>query len=141
VLGHPFVLEGNVGYGRGIGAKHLVPTANLELSREQVLPAYGVYTAWADAGAGLQPAVVSVGLRPTVVDDSEPVVEAYLLGWQGDLRGRVLALQFGTMLRPEIKYPSMEALQAAIAADVREAERWFAGRTPALAPAPRAGRD
>lgn len=136
VLGHPFVLEGTVGYGRGEGAKLLVPTANLDLPSEQVLPADGVYTAWAEIEGRLLPSVVSIGVRPTLVRDERPVVEAYVLGWEGNLRGRLLPLHFGTRMRPQYTFPDLASLKAAVLNDVEEAERWFEGRHPALRPAP-----
>ena len=71
---------------------------------EQKLPVDGVYTAWAELGGTLHPSVVSVGVRPTLVGDAHPSVEAHLLDWEGDLRGRPLALHFISRMRSQIHF-------------------------------------
>ena len=137
ILGHSFLLEGTVGHGRGKGARVLVPTANLDLRAEQVLPANGVYAAWAERQGELYPAVVNVGLRPTLTADTRPTVEAYLIGWTGNLRGETLALHFGTRLREEKRFESLSDLRQAVFDDVEHAAVWLAGREPLSVPAPR----
>ncbi len=135
ILGHEFVLEGTVGRGLGQGARLLVPTANLDLPPEQLLPGDGVYAAWAELRGALLPAVVSIGVRPTLAEGSGRVVEAHLIGWEGNLRGELLALHFGRRLREQRRYPGLESLRRAIAADVVEAKDWLAGREPMAEPA------
>ncbi len=130
ILGHEFILEGPVGRGFGKGARLLVPTANLDLPEEQFLPAYGVYAAWAEFDGRPLPAVISIGVRPTLYEDAPPVVEAHLIDWEGDLRGKTLAIHFGIRLREERRYPDIDALRDAIAADIAEARSWLAGREP-----------
>ncbi|MDM7915283.1 MAG: riboflavin biosynthesis protein RibF, partial [Candidatus Eisenbacteria bacterium] len=134
VLGHSFLLEGPVGTGQGLGRKLFVPTANLDLEPERLLPADGVYPAWAEVEGRLVPSVVSIGTRPTVTDDSRRVVEAYLLDWDGDLRGRVLPLHLGPRLRPQEKFRNAGELRDAIAVDVRNTRDWLAAH-----PAPASG--
>lgn len=134
MLGHTFFLEGPVGYGRGDGTRLLAPTANLDLPLEQKLPVDGVYTAWAELGGTLHPSVVSVGVRPTLVGDAHPLVEAHLLDWEGDLRGRPLALHFISRMRSQIHFGGLEPLREAVAADIRKARAYFRDHPP---PAPR----
>ncbi len=128
ILGHSFLLEGAVGTGQGLGRKLFVPTANLDLEPERFLPVDGVYPAWAEVGGELVPSVVSIGTRPTVTDDPRRVVEAYLLDWDGDLRGRPLPLHLGPRLRPQVKFASQAELRDAIADDVRRTRDWLAAR-------------
>ena len=51
--------------------------------------------------------------------------EVHLLGFSGDLYGRTLEVTFGTHLRGERKFPSLEELQAQIERDAREAREWL----------------
>ena len=134
MLGHTVLVEGRVGRGRGQGARLLVPTANLDLPAEQLLPARGVYAAWAEISGALVPAVVNIGVRPTLVDDPKTVVEAHLLGWSGDLVGTWLGLHVMTRLRSERKFKELNALQAAVEQDIATAGRWLAAH-PFPAPA------
>jgi riboflavin kinase / FMN adenylyltransferase len=134
MLGHTVLVEGRVGRGRGQGAKILVPTANLDLPAEQFLPAHGVYAAWAEIPGTLIPAVVNVGVRPTLVDDPRTVVEAHLLGWSGDLVGIRLGLHLSVRLRPERRFQGIKELLAAVEQDMATAGRWLAAH-PFRAPA------
>jgi riboflavin kinase/FMN adenylyltransferase len=137
ILGHSFVVDGLVGYGRGEGGRVLVPTANLDLPAERFLPARGVYAAWAEHGEGLRPAVVNVGVRPTLTAGAAIVVEAHLIDWTGDLRGRRLALHLATRLRPERKFDGLDGLRRAVAEDIKAAQEALAIRgDPPLGPMP-----
>lgn len=120
-LGHSFAIEGDVVRGRGEGAKLLVPTANVELSPEQCLPLSGVYAVRAELDGRLLPAVANLGVRPTMTADPRPTLEVHLLDFAGDLYGRPLPVHFVTRLRDERRFPSPEALRAAIAEDVSSA--------------------
>lgn len=139
ILGHSVLLEGVVGAGRGEGHRLLVPTANLELPAEQFLPGRGVYAAWAELGGALCPAVANVGVRPTLTRDERATVEVHLIDWAGDLRGRILPVHLSRRLRPERKFESLEALRAAVLADIERARALLAsgGGPGAGFPAPR----
>ncbi len=121
LLGRPYSVRGRVLRGKGRGQQLGFPTANLKPERELVL-APGVYAArvgWQHGHAG---AVVNVGLRPTF-GEGEYWVEAYLLDFSGDLYDAVLTLDFEERIRPEQKFPDVEALRAQVARDVATAAR------------------
>ena len=126
LLGHRFEVEGPVIHGQGLGAKELVPTANLRLAPEQLLPRRGIYAGWAfdPAGEWSQdpvPAVASVGVRPTLGPGGDDWVEVHLLDWEGDIYGRRLAFGFTHWIRPEEAFPNLEALRSAIDEDLATA--------------------
>ena len=54
-------------------------------------------------------------------------VETYLLGFDGDLYGQTVRLDFYKRLRGEVKFPSLEALRQEILRNVAETEAYFAG--------------
>lgn len=74
------------------------------------------------------PAVVNVGVRPTIGDNLSPTVEAHLIGWEGDLYGQTLTLLFADRIRGERRFPSLDALKAQIAADTDAAIKALSGR-------------
>lgn len=117
-LGRRYVVEGTVvrgaGRGRGLG----FPTANLLTPTGIQLPGRGVYAGRALLDEGSWPAAVNVGINPTF--GGEPLhVEAHLLGFEGDLLGKVLAVEFWRRLRDEQRFDSAEDLTQQIAEDVR----------------------
>ncbi|HVB83500.1 MAG TPA: bifunctional riboflavin kinase/FAD synthetase [Rhodanobacteraceae bacterium] len=72
-----------------------------------------------DTGASL-PGVASLGLRPTV-GGREPLLEAHLFDFDGDLYGCRLAVEFVAKLRDEEKFASLDALTAQMHRDAAAA--------------------
>lgn len=121
MLGRPYAVCGAVLRGQGLGRQLGFPTANLAVDGLE-MPPPGVYTARVLLPDGPHPAVANWGRRPTVAGDTPTLhFEVHLPGWQGDLYGRELAVQLGRCLRPELRFPSVEALRAQIARDVAAA--------------------
>lgn len=113
-LGHPHTLSGFVVEGQMIGRSIDVPTANLEIPEEVLLPKNGVYACKATTQEGeTYLAVTNIGCRPTVEGD-HITVEAWLLDFDGYLYGQDLILDFYAYLRPEQKFASLEELKAEI---------------------------
>lgn len=116
-LGRRFAVDGRVVAGAGRGATLGYPTANLEIGPKMLLPAEGVYAGRAFTAGGSYVAAVNVGTNPTF--GQEPLhVEAFLLDFEGDLRGRPITIEFWSRLRGEVRFESPEALSAQIGADV-----------------------
>ena len=122
-LGRPYHLSGIVIHGRGLGRTMGIPTANLEPPPGRLIPANGVYACFARLEGGeTWPAVVNVGVRPTIAAD-HLTVEAHLLDFDGDLYGRRLGLDFIARLRDERIFPSLNALVDQVHRDIEEARR------------------
>lgn len=124
LLGRAYILRGIVARGAARGRTLGFPTANLP-TLPGLAVADGVYAARAQWDGESAPAVVNVGVRPTV-DGSTRLVEAYLLDASPDLYGRPLTLAFLDRIRGERRFDSLEALRAQIAADVATARRMLA---------------
>lgn len=121
-LGHPYCMSGIVRHGEGIGKKSLFPTANLVPDAHCIVPARGVYATRAVLSDGrCCVGVTNVGVRPTVSDAGNVTVETYLVGYDGDLYGKMLRLEFCAYLRAEKKFPTTQALHDQIEANAREA--------------------
>ena len=113
LLGHPHLLSGTVVTGHQLGRTIGIPTANLDVSPQILLPMDGVYAAETEVDGRRYPAVTNIGMRPTVHGDCR-TVEPWLLDFSGDLYGRRLTLRLLTFLRGERRFPSLDALQAEI---------------------------
>lgn len=125
-LGHPHTLTGDVRHGRGVGSSRLFPTANLAIPPHVMVPGHGVYVSrvcFPEGGSCA--AVTNVGTRPTLNNGTDVTVEACLLDFAGDLYGKRLRLEFYRRLRDELRFDSMDALKAQIAADAETARRYF----------------
>lgn len=123
LLGHPFPVAGQVVEGRRLGRTLGFPTANLDPGDpSKLLPPLGVYGAWARWDRDWHPAVVNIGLAPTVSDAGEIRVEAHVLEGEWDLYGRRVELALAGQLRAEKKFTGVEALRAQIGRDVEAAQ-------------------
>jgi riboflavin kinase/FMN adenylyltransferase len=118
-LGRSYAVSGPVVHGDGRGHTIHVPTANLQIPEDKALPANGIYACWAYLEGKRFPAVTNVGIRPTFTpDERRQHVEAHLLDFDQDLYGLEMRLEFVDHLRPEEKFPSVEALVEQIRADI-----------------------
>ncbi len=126
MLGRPFAVLSWPAHGRGVGSQLLVPTVNLAAYDGQ-LPGFGVYvTRLTVNGSRRFQAVTNVGNRPTFKGVGFGV-ETHILDFEPvDLDETTpLELEFLHRLRPEIQWPTPEALKAQILKDVARAGRYF----------------
>ena len=121
-LGHPHCLTNKVTRGRRIGSSIGFPTVNLTIPKHVIVPAKGVYATrlYIEGSDGPKYGVTNVGMRPTVNTDPALVtVETNILGCDcGDLYGKTVRVEFISHMRPERKFPSLDALKAQIAEDI-----------------------
>ena len=124
-LGRAYSIRGRVVKGDGWGRRLLnMPTANLALDDpHKLLPLAGVYAVTVDE----QPGVMHVGPRPTF-EGASPTLEVHLLDVERDLYGQTLTVEVEARIRSIEKFPSTEALAAAMRADTEAARRILAGR-------------
>ena len=122
-LGRRPAVSGVVVSGYGVAGNTLhCATANLDV-RCGMLPANGVYAAFAVVGPDRFPAVVNIGVAPTFDsygNGGKIRVEAHLLtDGAPDLYGREMALGFAARIRGEHKFGSPEELAVRIQEDIR----------------------
>jgi riboflavin kinase/FMN adenylyltransferase len=126
-LGSPFQLRGPVAHGDKRGRTLGFPTANLVPDPALIYPGHGVYACRAavemDGEWHWWPAATNVGVRPTFVTGRGLLVEAYLLGFDGDLYERELRLAFLSRLRGELRFDSVDELVEQMERDVEETRR------------------
>ena len=129
-----FSFTGRVIAGHHLGHTIGFPTANIVVDPEERTPTLGVYAAWVTLPDGTRrAAVTNLGVRPTVEAAGALWVESYLLDFSGDLYGQELTVTLCHFLRPEQRFPSVEALRQAIAKNADEARALLLGEkvTPA----------
>ena len=125
-LGHRHILSGEVVAGRQVGRTIGIPTANILIPEGVAVPKLGVYACRCRTGDRVYSAVTNIGSRPTV-GGHQVRAESWILDFDGDLYGKTITLEFISMLRPEEKFPSLEALQAQIHRDAEKARQILEG--------------
>lgn len=123
ILGHPYGITGEVVEGDRIGRTIGFPTANIRPPLRRVIPPAGVYATRVTLPSGQRyPGVTDIGIRPTLGNPDPTLrIETFIPGFDGDLYGRSIRIDFLRRLRPEQKFDSLGALCEAIAGDVSRA--------------------
>ncbi len=121
LLGRPYAIGGRVVRGKQLGRTLGFPTANLRFPKTPALS--GIYATWVH-GLGDKPmaSVSSFGTRPTV-QGVEPLLEAHLFDFDGDLYGRHIEVEFVAKLRDELKFPDLPSLTEQMHRDADNARR------------------
>ena len=115
LLGHPWTVEGRVEGGDRRGRTIGFPTANVSLEG-YLEPALGVYAVRVEVGGRKYGGVANFGRRPTF-DKKDVLLEVHIFDFEGDIYGQPIVVSFISFLRPEMKFPGLDALKAQIAKD------------------------
>lgn len=120
LLGRPHRVRGTVVHGRAAGKDLGTPTANVTPVKYAAIPADGVYAGSVLFDHERFVAGISVG-RPPTFPSALDYLEAHLVGYEGDLYGTKVVLEFSRRLRDQRAFESEEDLAAAVREDVRQA--------------------
>jgi riboflavin kinase/FMN adenylyltransferase len=120
MLGRPYRVSGKVVKGMGRGEILGFPTANLLTDARKLLPAAGVYVGFVDG----KKCVVNIGSRPTF-GAGKLLVEAHLLNFNGDLRGKEISVDLVSRLRDERQFSDVVSLKRQIKKDVVRARKMW----------------
>ena len=125
-LGHPHTMRQTVQHGKRLGRTIGIPTINLAVPDHVLAPKRGVYVSRVCLENGKSyPGVTNVGVRPTVSSSGIVSVETFLLGFDGDLYGQTVRLEFFHRLRDERPFSSLDALKEQIKKDVDASHEYF----------------
>jgi riboflavin kinase/FMN adenylyltransferase len=129
LFGHPWAVEARVEHGDARGRDMGFPTANMHLGH-CLAPAFGVYAVRVnilegDRAVARHDGVANFGIRP-MYQVNVPLMETHLFDFDGDLYGKYLSVELVAYIRPEAKFPSLDALIVQIAADAAKAREILA---------------
>jgi riboflavin kinase/FMN adenylyltransferase len=121
LLDRPYCLGGKVGTGQRRGRTLGFPTANLE-EVEVLVPGNGVYAVRVAHEGKSWPGAANIGPNPTFGEHARKV-EVHLIGFEGDLYGAALAVDFVERLRETRTFGSALELVEQLRVDVEQARR------------------
>ncbi|MDG1877517.1 MAG: bifunctional riboflavin kinase/FAD synthetase [Acidimicrobiales bacterium] len=129
MLGRPFEVRGVVEVGDRRGTQIGFPTANIPVPKVMAWPADAVYAGWCRRENGeVYPCAINIGRRPTFYEHAEQsLLEAHLIGFEGDLYGEQVGVSFVGFLRSERKFNGIDQLIKQLKADVDEARKLVTG--------------
>lgn len=116
-LGRPYSVSGTVERGAGRGRTIGIPTINLSPPPpRKLLPPDGVYACAVSWDGHTHGAMANLGPRPTFGEQARGL-EAHLFGFEGDLYGQAVTVEFVRRIRDVMKFPSATALVAQLGMD------------------------
>jgi riboflavin kinase / FMN adenylyltransferase len=124
-LGHRWRIDGTVVGGAKRGTGLGFPTANINVPPGCGL-AHGIYAARVHVGGTVHFGAAYWGARPQF-DNGAPILEVFLLDYDGSLYGRDLSVEFINFIRPDGRFEGLEALKLQMQADCDAARRILAG--------------
>ncbi|MDQ7790839.1 MAG: bifunctional riboflavin kinase/FAD synthetase [Clostridia bacterium] len=136
-LGYSPFVDGMVIRGDRRGSTIGIPTANLTVKSDLVVPARGVYAVKVEALGEYYGGVANIGLCPTFKENNtEANIEVHILDFSRDLYGQEIRVHFTNRLRDECKFSSVHELLAQINRDIEAARGCFAegGQNVGLVP-------
>jgi riboflavin kinase/FMN adenylyltransferase len=124
MLGRPYTLSGTVVEGDRRGRTLGFPTANLRLPpAKKAIPGRGVYFVAAHVGTQQVFGIMNIGVRPTVTEGTQQILEVHLLDFSREIYGGELSVSFLRRLRDEKKFASVDDLKTQLSRDKEEALR------------------
>ncbi len=125
-LGYPFMLNGTIVKGKGIGKTINFPTANLHIEETyKLIPKNGVYIVKSEIENKEVFGIMSIGTNPTVGGKNR-TIETYFLDIEKDLYGKKIEIEMLSKIRDEETFESLDALQMAIKNDEHIARKYLA---------------
>ena len=116
-LGYPFMLNGTVVKGKGLGKQLDYPTANINIKEDyKLIPKQGAYIVNATINEQLVYGMMNIGMNPTV-NGNKQTIEVHFLNFDNDLYEETLQINLLERIRDEEKFESVDALKAQLAKD------------------------
>lgn len=119
MTGLPYSVSGLVEHGRELGRELDMPTANLQIPQDKLLPPAGVYYSRVLCNGERYKGITNIGCKPTVSDSARMGAETYLYDFQGDLYGKHIRVELLAFRRKERKFGSVEELKKQMQTDVK----------------------
>lgn len=121
MLGHPYLISGEVVHGQGRAAGMGYPTANFNnFNPNKIIPGRGVYLVRSVIHGESLFGMANIGVRPTLTEDTEPTLEVNYFDFDKDIYGEIISVEFLEYLREEKKFKNIDELLSQIQRDKKE---------------------
>lgn len=125
MMGRAFSVTAEIFHGKMLGRKIGFPTANMSLDDFSLIPKNAVYATSVKIGNKIYPAITNIGSNPTVDKDKSIKAETHIIGFDGDLYGKTITVDFIKILRGETKFESVDGLKDQLLKDTEDAKNIF----------------
>lgn len=125
LIGVPYAIKGKITRGNQIGRTIGFPTINIEVSRDKLMPPFGVYYTEISIEGKHYNGITNVGTKPTVTDDETVFAETNILDFNEDVYDKNATVKLLHFARPERKFDSLDELKSQISNDIEGGVTFF----------------
>ena len=118
MLGHPYLIMGEVMHGKALGRTVGMPTANLGVGENKLIPKHGVYATLSIIEGEIYKGLTNIGLRPSVDSYRYVTIETYLLNFAKDIYGKKIQLEVRGFIRDVQKFDNLEQVKNQVEKDL-----------------------
>lgn len=125
LLGYPYTITGKVVHGDHTGRSLGVPTINVIPDEWKLMPPNGVYFNRVKLEGVWHNAVGNIGVKPTVTEDGQVMVESFLLDYHGDAYEKEVRIELYEFHRQEKQFSDVNAMQKEMLRDIEAGKKYF----------------
>lgn len=118
LMGHPFMLTGQVVRGQQIGTSIGFPTANISVDEpNKLVPPDGIYAVQVVHEGSTYGGMLYIGDRPTLAGLDERTIEVNIFDFQQSIYGEQIQIAFIDYIRGDQAFTDLEGLKQQLARD------------------------
>lgn len=117
LLNREYFFRGEVVYGNQLGRTIDIPTANLKVPEDKLVPPLGVYISSIEYDGHIYYGISNLGTKPTV-DGQFLGLETFIFDFDENIYGQIIKVNLLDFVRPEKKFDSLENLVAQMNEDI-----------------------
>lgn len=125
LLGHTYKMLGEIVHGKALGRTVGMPTANLKVANNKLLPQNGVYATMSTIDERLVQGLTNIGRRPSVDDNDYITIETFLLDFSEDIYGKKIELDIHSYIRGVKKMNNIEEVKQQVDEDIRSVRKYL----------------
>jgi riboflavin kinase / FMN adenylyltransferase len=118
LLGHPYLMIGEVMHGKALGRTVGMPTANLGVGENKLMPRHAVYASLSIIDGESYKGLTNIGLRPSVDSFQYATIETFLLDFSNDVYGKKIKLEIQMLIREIQKFDSLDEVKQQVGRDL-----------------------
>lgn len=119
MTGYIYSIHGKIVHGFKRGSTLLnIPTANLLVDEEYVIPNTGVYAGCVSVDDTMYYAMINIGKNPTFENEIQ-TIEAHILNFDQDLYEKEVRFYFYKKIRDEKKFKNIDELKDQLVSDIK----------------------
>lgn len=126
-LGRPISYSGKVIEGNKLGRRISIPTANMNIDDDKIMPRYGVYVVNVYIKNEKYQGIANIGVKPTV-GSLVPLIETYIFDFDNDIYNETITVELLNFIRPEMKFDDIDQLKRQMQLDIYVSKQLISNR-------------